>query len=42
MVIEQVRLLCYMFIIFFCGLKCAQRSTAFLSVLFYGPTKTLH
>ena len=39
MVIEQVRLLCYMF---FSGLEGAQRSTAFLSFLSYGPTKTLH
>ena len=39
MVIEQVRLLCYMF---FCGLERAQRSTAFPSFLSYGPTKTLH
>ena len=42
MVIEQVRLLCYMS--FFCGLEGAQRSTALHSYHFYlmDQQKTLH
>ena len=39
MLIEQVRLLCYMF---FCELEDAQHSIAFLSFLSHGPTKTPH